>query len=93
MRDRFARIVLWLDRGVTKSGGCKHGTKVGTSLCVGFSHYRRVVCACSAGAVGSFSNKPLSPNPSLNLNLKKNNLNLKKSLFKPKRGREPFKRL
>ena len=25
-------------------------------------HCRRVVCACSAGAVGSFSNKPLSPN-------------------------------
>ena len=25
-------------------------------------HYRRVVCACSAGTVGSFSNKPLSPN-------------------------------
>ena len=24
-------------------------------------HCRRVVCACSAGAVGSFSNKPLSP--------------------------------
>ena len=26
-----------------------------------FFHCRRVVCACSAGAVGSFSNKPLSP--------------------------------
>ena len=24
-------------------------------------HCRCVVCACSAGAVGSFSNKPLSP--------------------------------
>jgi hypothetical protein len=24
-------------------------------------HCRRVVCACSAGTVGSFSNKPLSP--------------------------------
>ena len=24
-------------------------------------HCRRVVCACSAGADGSFSNKPLSP--------------------------------
>ena len=32
----------------------------GTFLCVGF-HCRCVVCACSAGAVGSFSNKPLSP--------------------------------
>ena len=35
-------------------------THAGTFLCVGF-HCRRVVCACSAGAVGSFSNKPLSP--------------------------------
>ena len=30
-----------------------------TFLCR-FFHCRRVVCACSAGAVGSFSNKPLS---------------------------------
>ena len=28
-----------------------------------FFHCRRVVCACSAGAVGSFSNKPHSPKP------------------------------
>ena len=32
----------------------------GTFLRVGFFHCRRVVCACSAGTVGSFSNKPLS---------------------------------
>ena len=32
-----------------------------TFLCVGFFHCRRVVCACSVRAVGSFSNKPLSP--------------------------------
>ena len=30
-------------------------------------HCRRVVCACSAGAVGSFSNKPLSQKKSLSL--------------------------
>jgi hypothetical protein len=34
----------------------------GTVLRVGFFHCRRVVCACSAGTVGSFSNKPLSQN-------------------------------
>ena len=33
----------------------------GTFLRVGFFHCRSVVCACSAGTVGSFSNKPLSP--------------------------------
>ena len=33
----------------------------GTFLCVGFSLPLCVVCACSAGAVGSFSNKPLLP--------------------------------
>ena len=32
-------------------------------LSVSVFHCRRVVCACSAGAVGSFSNKPLSPKP------------------------------
>ena len=32
----------------------------GTFLRVGFFHCRSVVCACSAGTVGSFSNKPLS---------------------------------
>ena len=31
------------------------------SLNVSVFHCRRVVCACSAGTVGSFSNKPLSP--------------------------------
>ena len=31
----------------------------GTFLRVGFFHCRSVVCACSAGTVGSFSNKPL----------------------------------
>ena len=33
----------------------------GTFLRVGFFHCRRVVCACSAGTVGSFSNKPIVP--------------------------------
>ena len=32
----------------------------GTFLRVGSFHCRSVVCACSAGTVGSFSNKPLS---------------------------------
>ena len=38
--------------------------KLANFLCVGF-HCRCVVCACSAGAVGSFSNKPLSPKKKL----------------------------
>ena len=33
----------------------------GYLLSVSVFHCRRVVCACSAGAVGSLSNKPLSP--------------------------------
>ena len=33
----------------------------GTLTCIRMSHCRSVVCACSAGTVGSFSNKPLSP--------------------------------
>ena len=33
----------------------------GGYLSLSVFHCRRVVCACSAGAVGSFSNKPLSP--------------------------------
>ena len=40
-------------------GGYTFCTRVPFSVSV--FHCRRVVCACSAGAVGSFSNKPLSP--------------------------------
>ena len=38
----------------------------GTFLRVGFFHCRSVVCACSAGTVGSFSNKPLSQKKTIN---------------------------
>ena len=34
--------------------------RLGTFLRDGFFHCRRVVCACPAGTVGSFSNKALS---------------------------------